>query len=151
MRAVVQRVERASVTVEGRTAGEMGRGLVVLLGIGSADGEADVQWMAQKVVGLRIFSDEAGRMNRSVLDVAGSVLAVSQFTLYGDVQKGKRPSFTGAMEPVAAESLYRKFGDACRAAGVAVQEGVFRAHMLVTLANDGPVTILLESPTKAAS
>jgi D-aminoacyl-tRNA deacylase len=147
MRAVVQRVERASVSVDGRIAGEIGRGLLVLLGVGAQDVQADVRWMAQKVVGLRIFEDEAGKMNRSVVDVGGGLLAVSQFTLYGDVQKGRRPSFTGAMEPVGAEARYLEFCEACRAEGVAVQQGVFRAHMQVSLVNDGPVTILLESPT----
>lgn len=147
MRAVVQRVTSAAVAVEGRVTGEVGAGLLVLLGIGKNDVEDSARWMAQKVAGLRIFEDADGRMNRSVLDAGGAVLAVSQFTLYGDVQKGKRPSFTGAMEPVGAEALYRKFCDFCREAGVRVEEGVFRAHMRVSLVNDGPVTILLESPS----
>ncbi len=147
MRAVVQRVTRASVSAEGSgITGEIDRGLVVLLGVGADDDEAAVQWMAQKVVGLRIFPDEQGKMNRSVQDAGGAILAISQFTLYGDVQKGKRPSFTGAMEPAGAEALYRKFCEACRALGATVKEGVFRAHMQVSLVNDGPVTILLETP-----
>ncbi len=146
MRAVVQRVSEASVSVAGQVAGRIGPGLLVLVGIGEHDGEADAEWMASKVAGLRIFPDEAGKMNRSVLQAGGEILAVSQFTLYGDVQRGKRPSFTGAKEPVEAERLYGRFVQSCRAHGATVAEGVFRASMQVSLVNDGPVTILLESP-----
>lgn len=147
MRAVVQRVREARVTVEGRETGAIAAGLVVLVGVGASDVDADADWMAHKVTGLRVFTDDAEKMNRSVLEVGGEILAVSQFTLYGDVQKGKRPSFTGAKEPVEAERLYRRFCDRCRADGVPVAEGVFRAHMDVALVNDGPMTILLTSPS----
>jgi len=146
MRAVVQRVSQASVVVDGKTTGQIGLGMVVLVGMGTGDVEDDVGWTAAKVVGLRIFPDQAGKMNRTLLEVGGSLLIVSQFTLYGDVQKGKRPSFTAAMEPVAAETLYRKFCEACRRLGARVEEGVFRAEMQVFLVNDGPVTLILESP-----
>lgn len=146
MRAVVQRVSSAQVTVDGKVVGAIGSGLCVLLGAGSGDGSADVAYMVDKVVNLRIFVDEAGKMNRSVLDIGGGVLAVSQFTLYGDARKGRRPAFTGALEPVAAEALYNEFVAGLRAAGVArVETGVFRASMQVALVNEGPVTILLDS------
>ncbi|HLU66887.1 MAG TPA: D-aminoacyl-tRNA deacylase [Kofleriaceae bacterium] len=146
VRAVVQRVSRAQVTVEGQVVGRIGRGLLVLVGAGAGDGEADVQYVIDKVANLRIFPDEQGKMNRSVLDVGGGVLAVSQFTLYGDARKGRRPAFVGALEPGAAEALYDRLVAGLRAAGVAeVATGVFRAHMEVELINDGPVTILLDS------
>jgi D-aminoacyl-tRNA deacylase len=146
MRAVVQRVSRARVTVAGEVTGEIGRGLLVLVGAGTGDGEADVDYLVDKVANLRILADEAGKMNRSVLEVGGGVLAVSQFTLYGDARKGRRPGFTGAMEPAAAEALYQRFVAGLRAAGVAqVGTGVFGAMMDVELVNDGPVTILLDS------
>jgi len=146
VRAVVQRVSRASVEVEGQRVGAIGPGLLVLLGAGAGDGAADVAYLVDKVVNLRIFADEAGKMNRSVLEVGGGVLAVSQFTLYGDARKGRRPAFTGALEPGAADALYREFVAGLRAAGVAeVATGVFGAMMEVELVNSGPVTILLDS------
>jgi len=146
MRAVVQRVSRASVEVDGRRVGAIGPGLLVLLGAGAGDGAAEVAYMVDKVVNLRIFPDEAGKMNRSVLEVGGGVLAVSQFTLYGDARKGRRPAFTGALEPGAAEALYLELVAGLRAAGVAeVATGVFGAMMEVELVNSGPVTILLDS------
>jgi len=146
MRAVVQRVKRASVTVEGQTTGQIGQGLCVLLGAGDGDDERDVAYVADKVANLRIFADDAGKMNRSVLDVGGGVLAVSQFTLYGDARKGRRPSFVKALEPARAEALYQQFVTALQQAGVAeVGTGVFRAMMEVEIINDGPVTILLDS------
>ncbi len=145
MRAVVQRVSRASVTVEGELVGEIAAGLCVLLGAGAGDGGADVGYMVDKVTNLRIFRDDAGKMNRSVIDVGGGVLAVSQFTLYGDVRKGRRPAFTRALEPGAAEALYQDFIAGVSAAQVEVATGVFGAMMEVELVNDGPVTILLDS------
>ena len=146
MRAVVQRVARAEVRVDGEVVGRIGRGLCVLLGAGTGDGPDDVAYLADKVVNLRIFEDDEGKMNRSLLDVGGGLLAVSQFTLYGDARKGRRPSFVGALEPVAAERLYQDFVAAARGAGVAeVASGRFRAMMEVDLVNWGPVTILLDS------
>jgi D-aminoacyl-tRNA deacylase len=146
MRAVVQRVTSASVRVDGRVVGEIASGLCVLVGAGADDGPADVLYMVDKVVNLRIFADEQGKMNRSVLDTGGGVLAVSQFTLYGDARKGRRPSFVHALEPGRAEALYEEFVAGVRAAGVArVATGVFRASMEVALVNSGPVTILLDS------
>ena len=146
VRSVVQRVSRARVTVEGQVVGAIERGLLVLVGAGGGDAAADVAYTVDKIVNLRIFPDEAGKMNRSVLDVGGGVLAVSQFTLYGDARKGRRPAFVDALEPVAAEKLYQDVVAGLRAAGVAhVATGVFRAHMEVELVNDGPVTILLDS------
>jgi len=146
MRAVVQRVSRAEVRVEGEVVGRIGRGLCVLVGAGAGDGAEDVAYLADKVVNLRIFEDDEGKMNRSLLEVGGGLLAVSQFTLYGDVRKGRRPSFVDALEPVAAERLYEDFVAAARRAGVAeVATGKFRAMMEVDLVNWGPVTILLDS------
>ena len=146
MRAVVQRVSRASVTVDTRVIGAIDRGLLVLLGCGTGDTAADLAYIVDKVVNLRIFPDDAGKMNRSVLDVGGGVLVVSQFTLYGDARQGRRPAFTGALEPVAARALYEQSLLALRAAGVArVATGEFGASMQVELCNEGPVTILLES------
>jgi len=146
MRAVVQRVSRAKVTVAGRVTGEIERGLLVLLGAGAGDGPADLAYVVDKVVNLRIFADDAGKMNRSVMDVDGGVLVVSQFTLYGDARQGRRPAFTGALEPVAARELYERAVVAIRAAGVRrVEAGEFAADMAVELVNDGPVTILLDS------
>jgi len=143
---VVQRVSRASVEVEGRRVGGIAAGLLVLVGAGAADGPADVAYLVDKVANLRIFADEAGKMNRSVLETGGGVLAVSQFTLYGDARKGRRPAFTGALEPASAQSLYEQFVAGLRAAGVAdVATGVFGAMMEVELVNSGPVTILLDS------
>jgi len=145
MRAVVQRVGRASVTVDGERVGAIGSGLCVLVGVGNGDEESDAEALAEKVVGLRIFEDDAGRMNRGLLEHGGAVLAVSQFTLFGDVRKGKRPSFVEAMEPVRANELFERFCGACRRLGAHVETGRFRADMQVELVNDGPVTILLDT------
>jgi D-aminoacyl-tRNA deacylase len=145
MRAVVQRVTRASVTVDTRITGSIDRGLLVLLGAGAGDAQADLAYIADKIANLRIFPDDAGKMNRSVLDVRGGVLVVSQFTLYGDARQGRRPAFTGALEPVAAKALYEQCTAALRTAGVArVETGEFAADMKVELVNDGPVTIVLD-------
>jgi D-aminoacyl-tRNA deacylase len=145
MRAVVQRVSRAKVTVDGWIAGEIGLGLLVLLGVGREDAEPDVSYLAEKIAGLRIFEDSEGKMNRSVVDVGGSVLAVSQFTLYGDVRRGKRPSFDDAAPPEAARRLYELFVERIRAAGLRCETGRFQEMMQVELVNEGPVTILLDS------
>lgn len=150
MRAVVQRVSRARVTVleedgSWRETGAVGAGLCVLLGVAEGDGEDDARWMAEKLAGLRIFEDDEGRMNRDVRELGGGVLAVSQFTLLGDVRKGKRPSFTGAMAPEPAKALYARTCELIREQGLAVAEGEFRATMRVEIENDGPVTILLDS------
>ncbi len=145
MRAVVQRVDRASVTVDGRVTGSVQRGLMVLLGVAEGDTAKDLAYIVDKVCGLRIFEDEAGKMNLSVKDVGGAILAVSQFTLCGDCRHGKRPSFSSAAKPEVANAFYEQFVAACRAAGLSVETGVFRAHMLVELVNNGPVTILLDS------
>lgn len=145
MRAVVQRVRHASVIVDDDVIGQIGPGLLVLLGVAREDGEKDVDWMAAKLAGLRIFSDNAGKMNRSVSDSGGGVLVVSQFTLLGDVRKGTRPSFTGAADPSEAERLYDLLCVRLREQGLSVATGQFGAHMDVELLNDGPVTILLDS------
>lgn len=144
MRAVVQRVSRASVTVDGDVVGEIGRGLLVLVGIGPDDSTDEADALAGKLVGLRIFADDEGRMNRSVGDVGGGILVVSQFTLYGDVRKGRRPSFVGAALPEVAERLVERVVDAIRVEGVDVATGRFGAMMDVGLVNDGPVTLVLE-------
>ena len=146
MRAVIQRVTRAKVTVDGQITGAIDAGLLVLLGAGDGDTEADLGYIVDKTANLRIFADAAGKMNRSVLDIGGGVLVVSQFTLYGDARTGRRPAYTSALEPVRARALYEQALDALRRAGVAqVQAGVFAADMAVELVNDGPVTILLDS------
>ena len=145
MRAVVQRVSRAEVRVDGAVVGRVGRGLLVLVGAADDDADADVAYLADKVVGLRIFADENGQMNKSVAEVGGGLLVVSQFTLYGDCRKGRRPSFVKAMAPGPAEQLYEKFVAATRASGVPVETGRFRAMMDVELINDGPVTLLVDS------
>ena len=145
MRAVVQRVSRAKVTVNGSTTGEIGPGLLVLLGEGHPDTEADVNYLAEKIAGLRIFEDDEGKMNRSVRDAGGSVLAVSQFTLYGDARRGKRPSFDDAAPPEHARRLYELFVERIRAAGLPCETGRFQEMMQVELINEGPVTILLDS------
>jgi len=146
MRSVVQRVTRAQVTVAGEVVGSIEQGLCVLVGAGDGDGDADVAYTVDKLVNLRIFADDDGKMNRSVLDVGGGVLLISQFTLFGDARKGRRPAFVGALEPVAAERRYGEVVAGVRAAGVTrVATGVFRADMAVELVNDGPVTILLDS------
>jgi D-tyrosyl-tRNA(Tyr) deacylase len=145
MRAVVQRVSRAQVAVNGEIAGEIGLGLLVLLGVGRDDTEADATYLAEKIAGLRVFEDADGKMNRSVQDVGGSVLAVSQFTLYGDVRRGKRPSFDTAAPPEKARRLYEFFVEQIRAAGLRCETGRFQEMMQVELVNEGPVTILLDS------
>lgn len=145
MRAVIQRVTEAKVEVEGRIVGQVGKGLLVYLGVGTADTDTDAQFMAEKLANLRIFSDEAGKMNRSVIDVGGGVLLVSQFTLYGDCRKGRRPGFDAAGEPGLAERLYEKVAQLIATEDVPVQKGSFGAHMHVTSINDGPVTFLLDS------
>lgn len=145
MRAVVQRVNRGSVTVEGCVAGEIGRGLVVLLGVGRGDTKNDAGYLADKVANLRIFEDKPGKMNLSILDAGGSVLAVSQFTLFGDCRKGRRPGFSEASPPEEARSLYEIFVRELEKLGVRVAMGCFREHMTVEIINDGPVTLLLDS------
>jgi D-tyrosyl-tRNA(Tyr) deacylase len=145
MRAVVQRVSRAQVTVNGEAAGEIGLGLLVLLGVGRDDTQADATYLAEKIAGLRVFEDADGKMNRSVQDVNGSVLAVSQFTLYGDVRRGKRPSFDASAPPEKARQLYEFFVEQIRAAGLRCETGRFQEMIKVELVNEGPVTILLDS------
>jgi len=145
MRAVVQRVSQARVTVDGAIAGQIGQGLLVLLGVSREDQEADADYLAEKVCGLRIFEDEKSKINLAVGDVAGAVLVVSQFTLYGDVRRGKRPSFDAAAAPAEARSLYEYFVERIRTAGLRCETGKFQAMMQVELVNDGPVTILLDS------
>lgn len=145
MRAVVQRVTKGRVRVEGETVGKIGPGFVVLLGIGREDTRADAQYLAEKVVNLRVFEDEEGKMNLSLLDVGGEILAISQFTLYGDCRKGRRPSFTAAAPPEEARALYEGFVQEVAGYGLRVATGQFQAHMLVEIHNDGPVTLLLDS------
>jgi D-aminoacyl-tRNA deacylase len=145
VRAVVQRVTGAKVDVDGKTVGQIGRGLLVYLGVADGDNETDARGMAEKVAGLRIFRDEADKMNLSVVDVGGAVLAVSQFTLMGDCRKGRRPGFDAAAEPARANELYELFCSALAAQDIKVERGVFRAHMQVESTNDGPVTMLLDS------
>ena len=145
MRAVVQRVSRAQVAVNSEITGQIGLGLLVLLGVERDDTQADAIYLAEKIAGLRIFEDDQGKMNRSVQDVGGSVLAVSQFTLYGDVRRGKRPSFDAAAAPEKARQLYEFFVEQIRAAGLRCETGRFQEIMKVELANEGPVTILLDS------
>ena len=145
MRAVVQRVSRAQVSVLSELVGRIESGLLVLLGVAGTDNEADADYLAEKVVGLRIFEDDGGKMNRAVGEVGGAVLVVSQFTLYGDVRRGKRPSFDAAAPPEQARRLYEYFGERIRAAGLRCETGRFQAMMQVELVNDGPVTILLDS------
>ncbi|UCC64750.1 MAG: D-tyrosyl-tRNA(Tyr) deacylase [Anaerolineae bacterium] len=144
MRAVVQRVSQASVTADGRVVGQIGQGLMILLGVKTGDTEAEARWLAQKIAGLRIFSDDEGKFNLSAHDVGGAVLVVSQFTLYGDTRKGRRPSFTDAAPPDLAEPLVDRFVEFLRAQGLPVETGVFGAVMQVEIHNDGPVTLLLE-------
>ena len=145
MRAVVQRVSRACVVVEGRVAGEIAAGMVVLLGVGRGDTGASAAYLAEKIAHLRIFDDDQGKMNRSLLDTGGAALVVSQFTLYGDARGQRRPSFIQAAPPEEGKRLYEEFVGALRALGVRVETGVFQARMAVELTNDGPVTILLDS------
>jgi D-aminoacyl-tRNA deacylase len=151
MRAVVQRVSRAQVTVDGELTGRIDAGLCVLVGVGKDDSEADATTLADKVARLRIFEDDAGKMNQSLLDTGGALLAVSQFTLYGDTSRGRRPSFTAAMEPTRAEQLFECFCTAARSLGLTVATGRFRTHMSVSLVNDGPVTLILETDKPASS
>lgn len=145
MRAVVQRVTEASVTVDGTVVGQIGRGFLVLLGIAGDDSEQDVVWLAGKIAGLRVFEDAEGKMNLGLSDVGGAVLLVSQFTLYGDCRKGRRPSFVEAARPEAAVPLYQSMVAELRGLAVPVETGTFQAHMDVRLLNDGPVTLLLDS------
>lgn len=145
MRAVIQRVERASVSVEGEIRGQIGAGFLVLIGVEEGDGDADFRYIADKAPNLRVFEDEQGKMNRSLLDVGGEVLAVSQFTLLGDARGGRRPSFITAARPETADPMYERLVADWRARGIRVETGVFGAHMKVSLVNDGPVTILLDS------
>lgn len=144
MKAVVQRVTMGRVSVDGETLGEIGPGLVVLLGIGQGDGDEQARWMAHKLANLRIFADDCGKMNRSLLESGGQLLLISQFTLYGDAQKGHRPGFSGAAAPEVAAPLVEKVASYLREEGVTVATGRFQAHMRVDICNDGPVTILLE-------
>ena len=145
MRALLQRVSHASVTVDGNIVGQIGQGLLVLLGVGQGDGEAQVKVLADKIAYLRIFGDDEGKMNRSLLDIGGEVLVVSQFTLYADTRRGRRPGFTDAAPPSLAEPLVERFKEAIAAYGLKVAGGVFGAYMQVELVNDGPVTIWLDS------
>jgi len=145
MRAVVQRVSRASVTVEGNVVGQIGAGLLVLLGVAGGDDEEAADYLAEKIAGLRLFEDAAGKMNLSVKEAGGAVLAISQFTLYGDVRRGRRPSFDAAAPPGHAKQLYEHFLSRIRAEGLRCESGIFQAMMQVELVNDGPVTILLDS------
>jgi D-tyrosyl-tRNA(Tyr) deacylase len=151
MRAVLQRVSRASVVVEGKECGAIERGLLVLLGVGAQDSDTDVDWMVDKISCLRIFEDGAGKMNLSLLDTSKAMLAVSQFTLYADTRKGRRPSFVAAREPNEAHRLYAQFCERARSKGLTVAEGIFAADMQVSLVNDGPVTICLDSRDEATA
>lgn len=145
MRAVIQRVSRASVTINENTAGTIDQGLVVLLGIKEGDTTKDLQWLAEKIIHLRIFEDSNGKMNNSLADIGGEVLIISQFTLYGDCRKGRRPGFSGAAPPEMAEPLYQQFIEEVRAKNIVTATGSFGADMQVELINDGPVTLLLDS------
>ncbi|WP_115992233.1 D-aminoacyl-tRNA deacylase [Cohnella lupini] len=145
MKVVLQRVSEAKVTVEGQIVGAIGTGLMLLVGVGQEDTEQDLNWMADKLAGLRIFEDDGGKMNLSVEDVKGEILSVSQFTLYGDCRKGKRPNFMGAARPETAESFYDRFNERLRTRGLKVETGRFGAMMDVSLVNDGPVTLILDS------
>lgn len=145
MKAVIQRVTRASVEVDGKTTGQIRAGLVVLLGVAKGDTESDLTYLVEKIPALRIFSDEAGKMNRSLAEIGGGVLAVSQFTLLGDTKKGRRPGFDQAADPDVAKQLYEQFVERLRQTDLTVETGVFGAHMKVELVNDGPVTFVLDS------
>ncbi|MDH3997721.1 MAG: D-aminoacyl-tRNA deacylase [Desulfuromonadales bacterium] len=145
MRAVIQRVSRASVTVAEQTVGAIDQGLMVLLGVARGDDAADVKYLVDKTAGLRIFEDDNGKMNRSVVDISGGILVVSQFTLLGDCRKGRRPGFTDAAPPELADELYQNYVEMLRERGIRIATGVFRAEMQVALVNDGPVTLMLDS------
>lgn len=145
MRAVIQRVAKASVEISNEVVGEIDAGLLVLLGVARGDANTDADYLAEKIVNLRVFDDDDGKMNRSLLETGGAVLVVSQFTLYGDVRRGRRPSYSDAAEPEKANALYQYFVERVRSFGVKVETGVFQAMMKVSLTNDGPVTILLDS------
>jgi D-tyrosyl-tRNA(Tyr) deacylase len=144
MRVVVQRVSRASVTIQGQVVGKIGAGFLVLAGFTAGDGDEAIEWVADKLAHLRVFADDEGKMNRSLLETGGAALVVSQFTLYGDASRGRRPSFVGAAQPDVAEPLYRRLVEALRARGLTVATGEFGAMMAVELVNDGPVTLVLE-------
>jgi len=146
MRAVLQRVSQAHVSVDGNIVGQIQKGMVVLLGIAPDDTPKQADWLAEKIVGLRLFPDQEGKMNTSLVDIQGQLLVISQFTLYGDCQKGRRPSFTKAAGPEIAEPLYQYFLDACRMLGIPTEAGIFGASMQVSLVNDGPVTLILDTP-----
>ena len=151
MRAVIQRVHRAQVTVDSASVGEIGAGLLILLGVTTADTAQDARFLADKILNLRIFADAAGKMNLSVREVQGELLVVSQFTLYGDCRKGRRPSFDAAAPGEQARALYEQFVEMARESGLRIATGVFQAHMQVSLVNDGPVTLLIESPAVATT
>ncbi|SRR6056297_606706 len=144
MRIVIQRVTSASVAVDGEIVGRCGRGMLVLIGVGQGDGDDQARWLAKKTAELRVFPDEEDKMNRSIVDVGGSALVVSQFTLLADCRKGRRPAFTGAAEPAEADRLYRLYAECLRDAGVPTETGIFAADMQVELINDGPVTLVIE-------
>ncbi len=148
MRAVVQRVSSARVLVDGQITGQIARGLLVLVAVRDGEASRDVAWMAEKILNLRLFEDESGRMNLTVADVGGGILAVSQFTLYGDCRRGRRPSYSEAAPPAVAQAFYEEFVSRLRESGLLVQEGVFQARMDVQLTNDGPVTVLVDSPER---
>lgn len=145
MRAIIQRVSSASVAVDGKITGKIEQGLLVLLGVGEGDQESDLDYIYNKTLGLRVFEDTEGKMNRSVIDIGGGLLVVSQFTLFGDVRRGKRPSFTTAAAPQLAKEFYERFLFRARADEIDVQSGIFQAEMMVSLVNEGPVTIMLDS------
>lgn len=148
MRAVLQRVTEARVDVDHKTVGAIGKGLLILLGVAKADTQADADWLLEKIVNLRIFEDEGGKMNLSVLDTKGGLLVVSQFTLYGDTRKGRRPGFDQAARPEDARTLYEYFLERARSTGLQTAAGIFQAEMAVHLCNDGPVTLICDSPQK---
>jgi D-tyrosyl-tRNA(Tyr) deacylase len=147
MRALIQRVTQATVTVDQRTVGTCKRGFLVLLGVGPNDSETDAQWLAKKIASLRVFPDDDGKMNRSIADISGSCLVISQFTLYGDCRKGRRPSFVEAAHPDLAKPLYEHFVELLSQQGIPVETGIFAADMQVSLTNDGPVTLMIDTPT----
>jgi D-tyrosyl-tRNA(Tyr) deacylase len=151
MRAIVQRVTQARVEVDGSIVGRIGQGILVLLGVAKTDTAAEAEFLAAKIANLRIFADESGKMNRSVVDAGGSLLVVSQFTIYGDTRKGRRPGFDQAAPPDRAKALYEHFVTAARSSGVPVETGVFQAHMAVSLTNDGPVTFIVDSAAASQS